>query len=118
MSVIHRHLASFVRRPATARALSTATATPTHYRVTLRRSPISLGDSIKATVATLGLTRRMQTVYHPISPECAGKILKIKELVEVANVPASEVKSQEEQRRERRPTRGFSVQAKWTEAGF
>ena len=51
----------------------------------------------------------MQTVYHPHNPETAGKILKVKELVEVANVPASEVRDKTEQRRERRSPRGYMV---------
>lgn len=51
----------------------------------------------------------MQTVYHPHSPECAGKILRVKELVEVQNVPASEVRSAKEQREERKAKRGYVV---------
>ncbi|VDC04967.1 unnamed protein product [Peniophora sp. CBMAI 1063] len=81
----------------------------THYRITQRRSAISLGERIKGTLASLGLHRRMQTVYHPHNPETAGKILKVKELVEVANVPASEVRDKTEQRRERRSPRGYTV---------
>jgi large subunit ribosomal protein L30 len=48
-------------------------------------------------------------VYFPHSPEVAGKILQVKELVEVENVPAELVKTKEEQRRERRPPRGYKV---------
>jgi len=51
----------------------------------------------------------MQTVYHPHSPEVAGKILKVKELVEVANVPPDAVRTKEEQRRERKPPKGYRV---------
>lgn len=61
-------------------------------------------------MVALGLHRRMQTVYHAHSPEAAGKILKVKELVEVENVPAKAVRSQSEQRKERKASRGYQVQ--------
>ena len=51
----------------------------------------------------------MQTVYHPHSPEVAGKILRVKELVEVENVPAEAVKTKLEQRLERKPPKGYNV---------
>jgi large subunit ribosomal protein L30 len=49
-------------------------------------------------------------VYHPHSPETAGKILKVKELVEVENVPPSAVRDAREQRLERKASRGYKVQ--------
>jgi ribosomal protein L30 len=73
------------------------------------RSAISLGERKKATLKTLGIHRRMQTVYHPHSPECAGKILAVKELLKVENVPASAVRTKTEQRWERKASRGYSV---------
>lgn len=90
-------------------APATSSEPLTHYRITQRRSAISLGERIKGTLASLGLHRRMQTVFHPHTPETAGKILAVKELVEVANVPASEVRDKTEQRRERRSPRGYTV---------
>ncbi|KAG9313656.1 hypothetical protein JVU11DRAFT_5988 [Chiua virens] len=81
----------------------------THFKITLRRSAIALGDRKKETLTALGLHRRMQTVYHEHTPEAAGKILKVKELVEVENVPASAVRTQSEQRWERRAPRGYSI---------
>ena len=51
----------------------------------------------------------MQTVFHRHTPESAGKILRVKELVEVANVPASAVRTKTEQMRARRSPRGFVV---------
>ena len=81
----------------------------THFKITLRRSAIALGERKKETLTALGLHRRMQTVYHEHTPEAAGKILKVKELVEVENVPASAVRTQSEQRWERRAPRGYSV---------
>jgi ribosomal protein L30 len=81
----------------------------THYRITLRRSAIGLPKNKKATLEALGIHRRMQTVYHPHAPEFAGKILALKELVEVENVSASQVRTKEEQTRDRRPSRGYVV---------
>lgn len=45
----------------------------------------------------------------PHSPEAAGKILRVKELVEVQNVPASLVRTKAEQRQERKAPRGYVV---------
>jgi large subunit ribosomal protein L30 len=81
----------------------------THFRITLRRSAISLGNRAQRTLAALGLRRRMQTVYHPHTPEAAGMILVVKELVEVQNVPSSAVRTAGQQRAERKAPRGFSV---------
>lgn len=81
----------------------------THYKITLRRSAISLGDKIKGTLVALGLHRRMQTVYHRHTPEAAGKILRVKELVEVHNVPSSQVMTAREQRLARKAPRGYKV---------
>ncbi|KAG6851348.1 hypothetical protein H0H93_005746 [Arthromyces matolae] len=94
------------------RTLSTSQSPPeptTHYKITLRRSAISLGDKIKATLVALGLHRRHQTVYQRHTPEAAGKILRIKELVEVENVPTSQVKTPQEMRLERKATRGYKI---------
>jgi len=88
----------------------TASGEPnTHFRITLRRSGISLGKRIQGTLAALGLRRRMQTVYHPHTPEAAGMILAVKELLEVQNVPASAVRTAGQQRKERKASRGFVV---------
>ena len=51
----------------------------------------------------------MQTVYHPHTPEAAGMILAVKELVEVQNVPSSAVRTAGQQRAERKAPRGFTV---------
>lgn len=81
----------------------------THYRITLRRSAIALPARFKATLVSLGIHRRMQTVYHEHSPINAGKILRVKELVEVENVPASAVRTKTEQRHARKAVRGYQV---------
>ncbi|KAJ7694858.1 hypothetical protein B0H17DRAFT_899295, partial [Mycena rosella] len=81
----------------------------THFKITLRRSAISLGDKKKGTLAALGLHRRHQTVFHKHTPDIAGKILAVKELLEVQNVPAAEVRNKLEQRIERKALKGFEV---------
>ena len=88
---------------------SSALEPETHFRITLRRSGISLGKRIQGTLAALGLRRRMQTVYHPHTQEAAGMILAVKELVEVQNVPSSAVRTAGQQRAERKALRGFTV---------
>ena len=81
----------------------------THYRITSRRSAIALPKNIKGTLAALGISRRLQTVYHRHTPDIAGKILTVKELVTVENVPESAVRTKWEQRQERKASRGYSV---------
>ncbi|KAF8526221.1 hypothetical protein BU17DRAFT_33243, partial [Hysterangium stoloniferum] len=81
----------------------------THFKITLYRSAIALPKRYKATLVALGIHRRMQTVYHPHTPDIAGKILRVKELVHVENVPESSVRTKTEQRRERRPQPGFKI---------
>lgn len=81
----------------------------TYYKITLTRSAIALGARKKGTLVSLGLHRRLQTVFHPHSPEFAGKILAVKELVKVENVPKEAVRTKTEQRQERRPSQGFEI---------
>ncbi|KAJ7779079.1 hypothetical protein B0H16DRAFT_1359746 [Mycena metata] len=81
----------------------------THYKITLRRSAISLGDQKKGTLAALGLHRRNQTVFHLHTPDIAGKIIALKELLEVQNVPARDVRTKREQRVERRAPKGYEI---------
>ena len=51
----------------------------------------------------------MQTVFLPHTGQAAGKILKVKELVEVRNVSPEEVKTSTQMKIERRPARGYTV---------
>jgi len=48
-------------------------------------------------------------VYFPHSPEVAGKILRVKELVKVENVSEDMVMSDGEQREARKARRGYRV---------
>lgn len=74
----------------------------THYLVTLLRSPLHLPAPILASCQSLGLTHRLSSSIVPISPENAGFILRVKELVGVRSVGVEEVaKAQESAWRER-----------------
>ncbi|KAI9434302.1 hypothetical protein H4582DRAFT_1978646 [Lactarius indigo] len=51
----------------------------------------------------------MQTVYHLHTPEAAGMIRAVKELIKVENVAGSAVRTAGQQRVERKAPRGFVV---------
>lgn len=48
-------------------------------------------------------------MYHEHSPINAGKILRVKELVEIENVPASAIRTKTEQKHARKAVRGYAV---------
>ena len=99
-----------VGSPNSLTSLEESSETPnTHFKITLRRSGISLGKKVQGTLLALGFHRRHQTVYFPHSPEVAGKILRVKELVEVENVPAHKVMTKQQQRQARRPPNGYEI---------
>lgn len=50
----------------------------------------------------------MQTVFYPVSPEAAGQIMKVKELVAVEEV--AEAKTKDELKAERKPDPGYYVE--------
>ena len=78
------------------------------FRITLHRSAIGLPQRTRGVLAALGLRRRSQTVFHPVSPQFAGMILKVKELVKVQEVDRALSKA--ELRDERRPEPGFYIE--------
>ena len=112
---LSRSLTTTVMPPLSTSSTASSSATPlpkpstSHYKITLRRSAISLGSKKQGTLVSLGIHRRNQTVYHPHCPEVAGKILLVKELVEVENVPTEMVKTKQEMRKERMASRGYKV---------
>lgn len=55
----------------------------THYLLTLKRSPLHLPKQASLTCKALGLSHRLSTTLVPISPETAGAVLKVKELLAV-----------------------------------
>jgi ribosomal protein L30 len=79
-----------------------------YFRITLWRSAIGLPARTRGVLAALGLRRRMQTVFHPVEPQSAGMILKVKELVRVTEVPRALSKA--ELKAERTPDPGFYVE--------
>jgi large subunit ribosomal protein L30 len=69
-------------------------------------------------LVSLGLRRRLQTVFLPHSAPAAGKILRVKELVKVENVVEADVKTKREMRAERKAIRGYYVKQRFTNGGF
>ena len=78
------------------------------FRITLHRSAIGLPERTHGVLAALGLRRRSQTVFHPVSPQFAGMIMKVKELVRVEEVDRALSKA--ELKDERRPDPGFYIE--------
>ncbi|QRV75633.1 ribosomal protein L30p/L7e [Ceratobasidium sp. AG-Ba] len=107
----------FSRGVATSTSPTAKSSAPnTHFRITLRRSAIGLPKYSKRTLEALGIHRRGATVFHRHTPEAAGKILRVKELVEVENVPSSAVRTKTEMRAERKATRGYTVVGSWNKS--
>lgn len=75
---------------------------PKRLLITLVRSTIGSRKEHKATVRSLGLRRRMQTVSHPDTPSIRGMIRTVQHLLHVTEVelPA---------RRRTRPARGTAA---------
>ncbi|KAL8873370.1 MAG: hypothetical protein Q9174_001155 [Haloplaca sp. 1 TL-2023] len=78
------------------------------FRITLLRSSIGLPKKTSGVLQALGLRKRMATVFHPVSPQVAGQIMAVKELVAVSEVEKALTK--EELRAARRPDPGFYVE--------
>lgn len=78
------------------------------FRITLHRSAIGLPERTRGVLKALGLRRRTQTVFHPVHPQFAGMILKVKELVRVQEVERA--LSVKEVKQERTPDTGFYVE--------
>lgn len=78
------------------------------FRITLMRSGIGMPKKTQGVLKALGLRRRMKTVFHPVSPQVAGQIMRVKELIHVEEVP--EALTTSELKAERRPDPGFYVE--------
>ncbi|KAK5997229.1 YmL33 [Cladobotryum mycophilum] len=78
------------------------------FRITLYRSAIGLPERTRGVLAALGLRRRMQTVFHPVEPQFAGMIMKVKELVRVQEVENALSKAQV--KAARTPDKGFYIE--------
>ncbi|KAE8452844.1 hypothetical protein EG329_013116 [Mollisiaceae sp. DMI_Dod_QoI] len=79
-----------------------------YFRITLMRSGIGLPKRTQGVLKALGLRRRMKTVFYPVTPEVAGQIMKVKELVLVKEVDRALTK--EELKAERKPDPGFYME--------
>lgn len=78
-----------------------------YFKVTQLKSTIGLPRLYKDTLLSLGLRRRHQTVYHKITPQQAGAIARVKELVKVE---LSDVfKNKEQMREERKSEPGYEI---------
>lgn len=73
------------------------------------RSGIGLPRRTQGVLQALGLRQRMKTVFYPVTPEVAGQIMKVKELVAVKEVDKPLTK--EELREERRPEAGYYIES-------
>lgn len=78
------------------------------FRITLTRSGIGMPKRTQGVLKALGLRHRMATVFYPVTPEVAGQIMRVKELVTVQEVDKALTK--EELRAERRPDPGFYLE--------
>jgi len=83
--------------------------TMTFFRITLIRSAIGLPSKSSGVLRALGLRKRMRTVFHPVIPEVAGQIMKVKELVAISEVEQAMTKM--ELRDARRPEPGFWIES-------
>ncbi|KAL1590891.1 hypothetical protein WHR41_00480 [Cladosporium halotolerans] len=83
------------------------------FRVTLMRSAIGLPAKTSGVLKALGLHKRLRTVYHPVSPDIAGQIFAVKELVDVQEV--DQRLSKQEMKELRRPESGFWVERRAAE---
>ncbi|CAF9907971.1 MAG: hypothetical protein GOMPHAMPRED_006036 [Gomphillus americanus] len=82
----------------------------TFFRITLVRSAIGLPRKTRDVLKALGIRKRMGTVYHPVSADVAGQIMKIKELVAVSEVEKALTK--QEEKAKRTPDAGYYIETR------
>ncbi|KAI1822380.1 ribosomal protein L30p/L7e-domain-containing protein [Xylaria intraflava] len=78
------------------------------FRITLHRSAIGLPRRTHGVLRALGLRKRFKTVFMPVTPDSAGMIMKVKELVVVQEVDRA--LTSKELRAERKPEPGFYIE--------
>ena len=81
-----------------------------YFRITLMRSAIGLPHKTRGVLKALGLRKRMNTVYHPVTSSVAGQIYAVKELVDVKEVEGALSKA--DIKAARRPDPGYFVEKK------
>lgn len=72
------------------------------------RSGIGMPERTKRVLQAIGLTRRMKTMFFPVSPHIAGQLIKVKELVAVEEVDRPLTKA--EVKAERTPDPGYKIE--------
>ncbi|KPI42131.1 54S ribosomal protein L33, mitochondrial [Cyphellophora attinorum] len=87
-----------------------STSAMAYFRITLIRSAIGLPAKSSNVLKALGLRKRMATVFHPVSPDVAGQLMKVKELIAVKEVDQPMTKA--EVHMERKPDPGFYVESR------
>lgn len=80
----------------------------TFFRITLIRSAIGLPEKTRGVLRALGIRKRMGTVYHPVTADVAGQIMKVKELIAVSEVEKTLTKKEEKDAR--KPDPGYYVE--------
>lgn len=86
-----------------------------YFRITLHRSSIGLPERTRGVLRALGLRRRAQTVFQPVSRQSAGMILKVKEIVRVEEV--AEAMTKQQLKASRTPDPGFYLESKVPRVG-
>ncbi len=76
------------------------------------RSAIGLPAKSANVLKALGLRKRMATVFHPVTQDVAGQIMKVKELVAVKEVEKRLTKQEVHQ--ERVPDSGYYIESRAT----
>jgi large subunit ribosomal protein L30 len=78
------------------------------FRITLHRSAIGLPERTRGVLSALGLHKRCRVVFKPVTPQFAGMIMKVKELVKVQEVDRA--LTRQEVKAERTPDPGFYIE--------
>ena len=96
--------------------VNSATASK-YFKVTLIRSAIGLPTKSSNVLKALGLRKKRCVVYHPVTLDSAGQIMKVKELVAVSEVDKKKTKAEERRERSTAGTGeiGFWVEKRATE---
>lgn len=81
-----------------------------YFKITLIRSAIGLPAKSTNVLKALGLRKRMATVFHPVTSDVAGQIMKVKELVAVSEVEKALTK--QEVHLERKPDPGIYIESR------
>lgn len=77
------------------------------------RSAIGLPLRTTGVLMALGLKKRMATVFHPVTQDVAGQIMKVKELVAVQEVDRALTKN--EVHWQRKPDPGYYIEKRGTD---